>query len=38
LKIPSSPEDPGFAGPVAPDALNQINAWAVTKLGAHPAP
>jgi len=36
LKIVPKPGDPAFAGPIAPDALTQLQTWASTKLAAHP--
>jgi dienelactone hydrolase len=32
MKILSSPADPGFAGPVAPAAMEQLQQWAVARL------
>jgi dienelactone hydrolase len=40
LKIVHSPSDPAFAGPMAPEALDKLEAWASTKLAgpSKPAP
>jgi uncharacterized protein len=32
LKVPSNPGDPGFAGPVAPAAMDQLQQWALAHL------
>lgn len=32
LKIPADPDDPGFAGPVAPAAMDQLEQWTLAHL------